>query len=81
MPIIDIHGQKVHIDEGSNSAKYAADYLGGLDKSEAKNFFETAHNDKYAHFETPHHESNTNLHHNMTLEHHMDGTYSLRKRT
>ena len=80
MPIIDIHGKKVHVDEGSDSAKYAAEYLEKLDGSEAKSFFETAARDKYSHFETPHHSTNTDLHHNMTLEHNNDGSYYLRKR-
>ena len=80
MPIVEIHGQKVHIDSDSHSAKYAADYLDKLDKGEADNFFEKARNDNYSHFETPKHETNKDLHHNMTLEHGDDGVYYLRKR-
>ncbi|MEK7588405.1 MAG: hypothetical protein AAB438_01155 [Patescibacteria group bacterium] len=81
MAIIEIHGKKVHVDDDSKSAKHAADYLNKLDSSEAKNFFHTAATDRFSHFETPRHVSDTNLHHDMTLEHKDDGTYSLRKRT
>ena len=81
MPIIEIHGKEVHIPEGSQSAKYAAEYLKGLDKGEAHNFFRTAEEKKYSHFETPRHENIKDLHHNMTLEHRSGGGFELRKRT
>jgi len=83
MAIVDIHGKKVHVEDDSASAHYAADYLKKLDPSEAKNFFHTAAADRFSHFETPTHADITNqsLHHNMTLEHNADGTYNLRKRT
>jgi len=83
MAIVEIHGKKVHVDDDSSSAHYAADYLKKLDKSEAHNFFSTASHNRISHFETPSHSDikNQSLHHNMTLEHNNDGTYNLRKRT
>ena len=81
MAIIEIHGKQVHIDDHSESAKYAAKYLENLDHGEAKNYFKTASTDRYSHFETPRHGTNSTLQHDMTLEHRGDGTYALRKRT
>ncbi len=83
MPIVDIHGKKVHIKEGSQSAHHAVEYLKKLDESEAHNYFHMASTNKYSHFETPRHADTikAGIEHDMTLEHQNDGTYLLRKRT
>ena len=77
---IDIHGKTVHIEENSPSAKYAAQYLEKLDPSEASNFFKTASEEGYSHFEAAEHYEDRHLVHDMTLEHKSDGSYYLRKR-
>jgi hypothetical protein len=54
MPIVDINGKQVHIEEGSNSAKHAVDFL-TKHPNDAKAFLEAAHHDHVngvAHFET-----------------------------
>ena len=77
---ININGKIVHVEENSPSAKYAAEYLQKLDPSETKNFFQTAAEDGYSHFEASEHYDDRHLEHNMTLEHRSDGSYYLRKR-
>jgi hypothetical protein len=54
MPIIEIQGKKVHIEEGSNSAEHAVDFL-NKHPDDAKAFFEASHHDHVngvAHFDT-----------------------------
>jgi len=83
MPIIEIHGKQVHVEEGSESAKFAAEYLKKTPDN-ANAFFEMAHHDHtngVAHFELPHTGENSALSHHFTLTHNGDGTYGLRTRT
>lgn len=54
MPIIEIHGKKVHIPEGSESAKHAARYLEKYSEN-AEDIFQAARHDRInnkTHFET-----------------------------
>jgi len=82
MPIIDIHGKKVHIEEDSHSVKHAAQYL--TDHADnARAFFDEAHRNitsGVAHFEIPGVGGYNGSHH-FTMLHNGDGTYTLRKRT
>jgi hypothetical protein len=77
---ININGETVHVEHDSSSADYAVKYLQKLDPSETKNFFKTAAENGYSHFECAEHYEDRHLEHNMTLEHRGDGSYYLRKR-
>jgi len=84
METIDIHGEKVKIEHGSESAKYGTEYLNELSKDEAEVFFDAAKRNttsNSSHFETPHNGEHNNISHHLTLVHNDDGTYTLRKRT
>ncbi len=84
MEELDVHGKKVKIKEGSDSAKYGVEYLNKLSKEEADVFFEASKRDLLngiCHLETPHDGNHLNVTHDLTLIHHSDGTYELRKRT
>ncbi len=82
MPIIEIHGKKVHIPEGSNSAKHAARYLEKY-KENAEDIFEAARHDRVngvTHFQTHkpagyHGSTDFTVIHNRST-----GEYELRKR-
>jgi hypothetical protein len=86
MPIIDIHGKQVHIDDDAHSAHFAAKYL--LDnKDNAEDLFKAANaayrnNETGAHFTVPKAHSNEDLGviHHVTMIEHSDGTYTLQKR-
>lgn len=83
MPIVEIHGKKVHIPEGSDSALHAVHYL-EKNHDNAKAIFEAAHHDhvtNLTHFETNrpggYHGSTE-----FTLIHNRDtGEYELRKKS
>ena len=82
MPIIDIHGKKVHVeDEHHESLGHAIKWL-GEHKSDAENAFEAAHHNHttgLAHFDTnkPAGYHGTDK---FSLLHNSDGTYTLRKK-
>jgi hypothetical protein len=81
MPIIDIHGRKVHIEEDSHSGHVAAEFL-AKHPDNAQAFFDETHRDKtngVAHFEIPHSTEHPDISHKFTLIHNGDGTYNLRK--
>lgn len=86
MPIIDIHGKKVHIDDDAHSAHFAAKYL--IENPEnAKAIFDEANkayrnNEAGANWVVPKAHTNEDLGvvHHSTLTEHSDGTYSLKKR-
>ena len=83
MQTIDIHGNTVKINEDSDSARYAVEYLNKLSDGEAEVFFDAAKRDlinHLSHFETPHDGEHHNLTHHMTLIHNSDGSYELRKK-
>lgn len=81
MSLITIGDKQVHIDEGSDSAKHAVNFL-SEHPDDAKAFFEAAHHnhvDGVTHFETNRpsgYQGSTNF----TLIHNGDGTYNLRKK-
>ena len=82
MPIININGKQVHIDDDSHSAHVAAEFL-SEHPDNANAFFDEAKRDLVngvAHFELPHTAEHTDISHHFTLIHHTDGTYDLRKR-
>jgi hypothetical protein len=81
MPIIEIHGKKVHIPDGSNSAKHAVGFL-KEHPDDAKAFFEAAHHDHIngvAHFET-NRPSGYNGSTDFTIIHTGHDEYALRKK-
>jgi hypothetical protein len=81
MPIVEIHGKKVHVEEGSHSALHALKYL-QHNVDNAKAIFEAAHHDHIngvSHFET----NNPAGYHGstkFTLVHTGNGEYTLRKK-
>lgn len=82
MPIIDIHGKKVNVEEDSHSAHVAAEFL-KKNSDNAKAFFDETHRadnvNHIAHFEIPHTNEHTDISHKFTLIKNSDGTYDLRK--
>jgi hypothetical protein len=83
MSTINIDGKTVHVQEDSDSAKVAAEFL-TKNPDNAKAFFDEAHRDhinNMAHFELPHTGDHPDISHHFTLIHNGDGTYNLRKRT
>ncbi|OGI72116.1 hypothetical protein A3C60_02520 [Candidatus Nomurabacteria bacterium RIFCSPHIGHO2_02_FULL_37_45] len=83
MPIIEIHGKKVHIDGDSHSAKHAANYLKEY-KENAEDIFQAARHDRIngvTHFET-HRPAGYHGSTEFTVIHNRDnGEYELRKKT
>jgi hypothetical protein len=81
MPLIDIHGHQVHIDEGSDSAKHAVHFL-NEHPNDAHAFFDEAKRNLVSgvsHFEINRpagYMGSTKF----TLVHHDDGKYTLRKK-
>jgi len=83
MPIIDLLGKQVHIEEDSHSAHVAADFL-SQHADNAHAFFEEADRNRttgVAHFEIPHSSEHVDISHHFTLINNGDGTYKLRTRT
>lgn len=83
MPIVEIHGHKVHIPEGSHSANHAVEYLTKY-KDNFEDIREAAHHahggaNGVTHFTLP---PKAGYHgaHNFVLRHDSDGTYHLRKK-
>ena len=82
MPIVEIHGKKVHVPEGSDSARHAVDYLNRYPDN-AEDIFAAAHHDHIngvSHFQTNrpsgyHGSTDFTIIHNTN-----DGTYQLRKK-
>jgi hypothetical protein len=84
MPIVNINGKQVHIEEGSESAKVAAEYL-TKNPDNAKALFDEAHRNHttgVAHYVIPNmHTGEDNvITHHITMIHNGDGTYTLQKR-
>lgn len=85
MPIIDLLGKKVHIEEGSHSARVAAEYL-EKNHDNAKALFDEAHKNSFAggvaHYEIPnmHSSKDLGITHHITMIHNGDGSYTLQKR-
>ena len=84
MPIIEIEGKKVHVEDGSESAKVAAEYL-NKNPDNAKALFDEAHRNHstgIAHYEIPnmHSDKDLGITHHVTMIHNGDGTYTLQKR-
>ena len=84
MPIINIAGKQVHVEEGSESAEYAAKYL-SKNPDNAKGIFAEAelnHEDHTSHYEVPnmHNSEDRSIAHHVTMIHNSDGTYTLQKR-
>jgi len=80
MPIVDIHGKQVHIDEGSESAKHAVEYLKNHPDN-ARAYFDEAHRNMttgIAHFEINRPAGYIGAT-KFTLMHGEDGKYTLRK--
>ena len=82
MPIVDIHGKKVHISENSDSAEFAVNYLKEYPDN-AEDIFQAARHDRIngvTHFET-HRPGGYHGSTEFTLIHDKnDGTYQLRKK-
>lgn len=82
MPIVEIHGKKVHIPEGSDSAKHAVRYLTEY-KDNAEDIFQAARHDHVngvTHFKT-HRPGGYVGSTDFTLIHDKDnGNYELRKK-
>jgi hypothetical protein len=85
MPIVNIAGKQVHIEEGSESAKVAAQYL-SKNPDNAKALFDEAKMNYstggVAHYQVPnmHTSEDSGITHHITVIHHDDGTYTLQKR-
>lgn len=84
MPIIDLLGKKVHVEEGSHSAQVAADYL-AKNPDNAKALMDEAHRNHatgVAHYVVPnmHTGQDSSITHHITMIHNGDGTYTLQKR-
>jgi hypothetical protein len=84
MPIVEIDGKKVHVEEGSESAKVAAEYL-SKNPDNARALFDEAHRNHstgIAHWELPnmHSDKDLGIAHHVTMIHNGDGTYTLQKR-
>ena len=86
MPTIDIHGKQVHVEEGSQSAHFAAEYLKNNPEN-AEAFFDEAHlhykaGGGFTHFVVPKTNSykDVGVVHHMSLLHNLDGSYTLKKR-
>jgi len=85
MPIVNIAGKQVHVEDGS-SAKAAAEYLGKPENADnAKALFDEAHRNHstgIAHYEIPnmHSDKDLGIAHHVTMIHNGDGTYTLQKR-
>ena len=84
MPIVTIDGKQVHVEEGSESAKVAAEYL-TKNPDNAKALFEEAHHNHVtgvAHYQIPnmHRSEDSAITHHITMIHNGDGTYTLQKR-
>lgn len=81
MPIVEIHGKQVHVEEGSHSAQHAVDFL-TKHPDDAKAFFDEAHHNHetgVAHFSTSR-PAGYNGSTDFTLIHTGDGKYELRKK-
>ncbi len=86
MPIIDIHGHKVHVDHDSHSANFAAEYF-KKNPDNARAIFAEAkinslRNGTGAHYEVPksHTTEDRGVIHHVSVIHNSDGTYTLQKR-
>jgi hypothetical protein len=84
MPIVNINGKQVHVEEGSESAKVAAEYL-SKNPDNANALFEEAHHNHLtgvAHYQIPnmHTSEDAAITHHVTMIHNGDGTYTLQKR-
>jgi seryl-tRNA(Sec) selenium transferase len=86
MSIVEIHGKKVHIEDNSHSAHFAAKYL-TENKDNADDLFKAANaayrnNETGAHFTVPqaHTSEDQGVIHHVTMIEHSDGTYTLQKR-
>ena len=87
MPIIDIHGKKVHIPEDSHSAKFAADFL-ARNPENAKAFFDEAklnsisgNKDGRMHFKIDHRPVGYHGEDDFTLVHVGHDEYKLHKKS
>ncbi len=83
MPIVEIHGYKVSIPEGSHSANHAVEYLKKY-KDNFEDYREAAHHahggqNGVTHFTLPPKVGYKGAH-DFVLRHDPDGTYHLRKK-